>query len=146
MWFITKHPIDPATPPDKFYVRPFMVGRTCEALIAYIETFGDHGNTLTPLIKLAADEMWKTLWNPQTLTFAYTDRVVSSGDMTYQSHDINGLIAFMYGWLAKVTGNQVYRERGDQIFAGANDAPGWPYTKQFNQLQNETYKYLLIRK
>jgi hypothetical protein len=69
------------------------------------------------------------------------------GYFVYSDHnaDLNLLIAPMYAWLYKQTGNALYRERGDSIFKfGARQA--WLGSgKQFNQNYRSTFNYVLGR-
>lgn len=120
------------------YVRPFMVGLTAEALIEYHERTAD--DRVQPALELAAEELWK-LWLPAAGAFKYTDRVTESGG-TDPSPDLNMLIAPLYGWLYKQTGEEKWRKRGDEIFSGGVRGSYLENPKQFNQSYRWSFDYV----
>jgi hypothetical protein len=129
-WFISK---------NAAYVQPFMVGLAAEALIQYWDVSRDP--RVTPLLQLAADQLWLQSWNAGCACFLYYN-----GDgTTSQSQDLNLLIAPLYGWVFQQTGSENYRTMGDQIFnSGVTGA--WLYGgKQFSQNYRWSDKYVQWR-
>ena len=126
------------------YVRPFMVALTAEALIMHHARTGDR--RVLPVLKLAADGLWKCCWNRNQEAMAYTDRDTDSGGQD-PAIDLNLLIAPLYGWLYQQTGIEQYRERGDALFMGGV-AAGDSYLasgKQFNQNYRWSFDYVAWR-
>jgi hypothetical protein len=132
-WFVSK---------NAPFVRPFMVALTSEALIKYFEKSGDP--RVPPLIKIAADTMWNTMWLPGNKSFQYTDRVAGGGG-TEPAPDLNLLIAPMYGWLYQQTGDVKYRDQGDQIFSGGVIGAYLGRGKQWTQNYRWSFDYVKWR-
>lgn len=57
--------------PKFLYIRPFLVGLTCEALIEYEAQTGDP--RVLPAVKSALDWMWEHCWLEENQVFSYTD-------------------------------------------------------------------------
>lgn len=121
------------------YVRPFMAALTAHALISYHEQVGDRN--MLPVIQSAADWLWARTWLPSAQAFMYTDRQHSSGGME-PAPDLNLLIAPLYAWVYHQTGNTLYRDRADQIFAGGVKSAFLNNGKQFNQSYRWSFAYL----
>lgn len=124
------------------YIRPFMVALTSQALITYDEYIGDP--RILPAIEMAMNDLWESTWLADAECFQYTDRDHSTGG-TEPAPDLNLLIAPVYGWLYYRTGKEVYRERGDRIFAGGVNQAYLVNGKQFNQNYRWSFKYLKWR-
>jgi len=121
------------------YVRHLMVALPAEALIRFHERRGDP-RTVPALVR-AADAMWDRMWLPDAQAFMYTDRVVPSGGRE-ASPDLNLLIAPLYGWLYRATGEVRFAERGDAIFAGGVRGANIGNPKQFNQNYRWSMRYV----
>ncbi len=132
-WFVSR------TAP---YIRPFMVALTSHALISYHDQVGDRD--MVPVIQRALDWLWQNTWLPGSGAFMYTDRWHSSGG-TEPAPDLNLLIAPAYAWLYHQTGNDIYRQRADQIFAGGVRQAYLVNAKQFNQNYRWSFAYLKWR-
>lgn len=124
------------------YVRPFMFSLTSHALISYDTQIGDV--RILPAIRTAADWIWDNCWLPSNNSFKYTDRVVASGG-TEPAPDLNLLIAPVYAWLWHQTGETVYRDRADLIFAGGVTQAWLNNGKQFNQNYRWSFDYIKWR-
>ena len=74
----------------------------------------------------------------------YTDRATDTGGME-AAPDLNLLIAPVYAWLYHQTGNTVYRDRADQIFAGGVAGAFLSQGKQFDQNYRLSFEYLRWR-
>jgi hypothetical protein len=132
-WFISK-----SAP----YVRPFMVGLTSEALILLHTKTGDP--RVLPAIQMAMNWLWDHCWLPNDEAFMYTDRPHETGGQE-AAPDVNLIVAPAFGWLYKMTGNPVYAQRGDQIFAGGAKKAFLNNGKQFNQSYRFSFSYVAWR-
>jgi hypothetical protein len=147
-----------------------MVALTCKALIQAYEDYPSYANRddIPDAIETAYNYIWGECWvpydvgNPNSRAFNYNDRDVGSVDPPdlEPQPDLNGLIVPPMGWLYSVTGDPVWRERGDEVFLGTlTEYDEWgfwvrgPYfgastgtslsgKKQFNQTYLWSYKYI----
>lgn len=112
------------------YLRPFMAGLVCKALIDYYELVSADAAIITKLGTLL-DYIWSSCWKDSTgswgagQAFTYTDRSLA-GDPDaspsmdqYTQPDLNMLVCPAFGWMWKKTGAAKWRQRGDLIFQGA---------------------------
>jgi hypothetical protein len=132
-WFVSR------TAP---YLRPFMAALTAEALILWYDKTGDP--RVLPALKTGADWMWEHLWVSSAGAFKYTDRIMPHGGVE-PAPDLNLLIAPLYGWLYKMTGEETYRQHGDEIFAGGVQDAYLNDPKHFNQNYRWSFEYLRWR-
>ncbi|WP_254053948.1 hypothetical protein [Singulisphaera sp. GP187] len=133
-WFISR------TAP---YHKPFMFGLTAEALIAYHAKTGD--KRIPEAIRIGAEWLWKNTWIPKGRAFKYVDRVVSGEGGPDPAPDLNLLIAPVYAWLYRRTGEVQHRDRADAIFAGGVEQSWLGGGKQFNQNYRWSFDYVLWR-
>lgn len=138
-WFISKsfrcpRDCDPAAAKFQYYIQPFMVGLTAEALIMHFDK--THDPRIVPAIQAALDWLWAHAWVPADESFWYENWVSDPGQPFPPrpgSPDLNLLIAPAYAWLYRQTGDVTYRQRGDQVFAGGVKRAFLAGNKQFNQ-------------
>ena len=108
--------------------QPFMASITAQALIQH---WTRQRNTviagIPAKVKLLADTLWNTLWDPGSSSFPYNSFPTASlpngcvqndGGPT-PAPDLNTMIAPMYYWLAWYLGDPTYSAKADTIFAGA---------------------------
>jgi hypothetical protein len=105
---------------------PFMVGLTAHALIRDWEQTRDP--RLIPALRRAADWLWAHAWLPSERSMWYR-----SNDRFKGAPDLNLLVAPMYAFLYRQTGESAYRIAGDQLFEGGVALAGLDGPKQFNQ-------------
>jgi hypothetical protein len=117
---------------------PFMVGLTCEALIAYHAATGDA--RALPAVKRALDTIWTRAWREADGGFYYESTSPDRG-----APDLNMLIAPAFAWVYKQTGDVAYRDRGDKVFAGGVRGAWLGGAKQFNQNYRWSFQYLTWR-
>jgi hypothetical protein len=154
-WFISKSyscPLDcdPQAAVGQYYIQPFMVGLTCEALIRYFGRTQDA--RVVPAVKVALDWIWDNAWMPGEGAFWY-DRWAANSSLPFPATgaggspapDLNLLIAPAYAWVYSQTGDTKYRDRGDQIFAGGVRKPYLDSGKQFDQNYFWSFDYLAWR-
>jgi hypothetical protein len=127
-WFISK------TVP---VVQPFMVALGAEALIAYWDVTKDP--RVPPMLQTAADQVWTKSWNRSCSCFNYYN---DDGTLAAASQDLNLLIAPMYGWIFKQTGNIIYRDHGDRAFNAGVTGAWIDGGKQFSQSYRWSGKYV----
>jgi hypothetical protein len=124
-----------------------MAGLTSEALILYYQKTGDP--RVPPAIRLAMDYLWNHLWVSSAEAFLYIDRAVDSEGgqgAVRPAPDLNLLIAPAFAWLYAKTGEAIWLQRGDQIFAsGVRNAAVDFQSKQFNQNYRWSFSYVAWR-
>jgi len=134
---------------SEFYVRPFMMGLTAEALIQFHQKTGD--SRILPALTKMADWLWEKLWKPDAEAFQYTDRDTQHepGNDSFPTADLNMLIAPLYAYLHYQTGEDRFLQRGDQIFAGGvknAELEIVSTAKQFMQNYRTSFRYVAWRK
>ncbi|PYM83729.1 MAG: hypothetical protein DME13_14905, partial [Candidatus Rokuibacteriota bacterium] len=137
---------DPAAAAGQYYIQPFMVGLTSEALIMYFEKTGD--SRVLPAVRTAMDWLWANAWVAADQAFWYQNWVPDPAtSMPAQSGgpDLNLLIAPAFAWLYAQTGDTTYRDRGDQVFAGGVLKAFLGSGKQFDQNYAWSFDYVKWR-
>ncbi len=120
-------------------MKPFMFGLTAEALIYYYTYVNQDPRIITQL-QLGAEWIWNNSWVSGDESFYYSSFNPSSG-----SPDLNMLIAPLYSWLYLQTGDTMYRDQGDQVFAGGVRHAYLGGSKQFNQNYHWSFDYIKYR-
>jgi hypothetical protein len=124
----------------------FFDGLAAEALISYYELTGDP--RILPTIKLMLDWLWDYGWDKSTHKMVYNPDPVgptcASGCQTYLNDLIN-LVVPAYAWYWRVTGDTVYQQRGDELFAHALDTDISYSGKQFCQNYRWSLDYVQWR-
>jgi hypothetical protein len=126
------------------YNKPFMVGLLNDALIKY-HTYFSPDPRILPAIQKSADYMWSHDWDSAAQAFKYLDGPCPGADEN-PAPDLNNLVVNAFGWLYQQTGNAAYRDKGDQIFAGAVAKAWLGGSKQFNQEYTSSFRYLAYRR
>jgi hypothetical protein len=123
------------------YVSPFLVGLNIEALIEYYELSRDP--EVPYLLKLAADKLYP---NPLTWHEASESMMLveeKNGQVTRgPAPDLNLMIAPLYAWLCRHTGDAKYCDIGDRIFASGVRRAYLDQGKQFVQNYRWSFKYV----
>ncbi|MDQ6827806.1 MAG: hypothetical protein M3081_02960 [Gemmatimonadota bacterium] len=129
------------------FVQPFMVGLTAEALIGWHD--GSSDQRVLPAVKSCADWMWSHTWlaSQNTMQYANTNYCTPSGDCvnTGPAPDLNLLIAPLYAWIYRQTGDATYRARADSLFVGGVRDAWLDGAKQFNQNYRWSFAYVTWR-
>jgi hypothetical protein len=135
-WFVDFAWTGPA--PSVQHFSPFMVALTAQALIRDWEDTADP--RLMPTLRRAADWLWTNAWNAATEAMWY-----DALDRTAYAPDLNLLIAPMYAFLYRQTGEEKYRDQGDALFAGGVRRGWLGGPKQFNQSYSWSFDYVRWR-
>lgn len=114
------------------YVKPFMVALASEFLIQYV-TEVEHDSRVKGMLEVVGDGLWADFWRPSARAMLYVNRQLPGDDPPNPAPDLNLLIAPLYGWLYKQTGDAKWKERGDRLFAGGVEQAYLANSKQFNQ-------------
>jgi len=154
-WFISRsyrcpQDCDPQAAVGQYYIQPFMVGLTAEALIRYHGRTGDA--RVVPALRVALDWIWDNAWLPGDEAFWYDNWVAdpslpfppatSHGADRGAAPSLNLLIAPAFAWMYSQTGETKYRDRGDRIFAGGVRNAYLDGGKQFDQNYFWSFDYL----
>ncbi len=100
------------------WAQPFMCGLAADALIDYYED-GHRTDTRIPIaIKTLADWLWANAWGKdgEGKGFYYNSFDYSIGHPHSDMANLNLLVAPMYAWLYRYTGDPTYLKQGDKIF------------------------------
>jgi hypothetical protein len=152
-WFVSKtsraprNGFDgPADAAGKYYLQPFMVGLTAQALIQYWDATKDP--RVQPTIRRALDAIWDRAWVASDQSFWYENWVADPSKPFPPkpgAPDLNLLIAPAYAWMYYQSGDTRYRDRGDQAFAGGVKGAWLNGSKQFNQNYMWSFDYVRWR-
>jgi hypothetical protein len=151
-WFISRssrapnpYTLVPAAA-GKYYIQPFMVGLTMQALISYWEETYDA--RVLPAVKTAIDALWDRAWVPADKAFWY-ENWTTDPSLSFPAKggapDLNLLIAPAFAWVYSQAGEVKYRDRGDQVFAGGIKGAYLAGAKQFNQNYMWSFDYVRWR-
>jgi Bacterial Ig domain len=121
---------------------PFMVALTAHSLIRDWEQTGDP--RLIPTLRMAADWLWANAWLPAERSMFY-DAVNNGTGPGSGAPDLNLLIAPMYAFLYRQTGDPKYRDEGDALFAGGVDLAYLGDGKHFDQNYWWSFDYVRWR-
>ena len=137
---------DPAAAKGQYYIQPFMVGLTAEALIMWFDKTGDA--RVLPALRQAMDWLWANAWVAGDQSFWYENWVPTPATpfpAQPGAPDLNLLIAPAFAWIYKQTGDTTYRDRGDQVFAGGVLNAFLGNGKQFDQNYKWSFEYVRLR-
>ncbi len=134
---------------DGGVVHPFMTGLAMETLIHWYELNMAEGHPdyrVIPVVKEALDGLWKYYWMPKQHMFNYNRyRLPVNDDLSFGN--LNNLVSVAYAWYWLQTGDNEERDRGDQLFEHAFDAPWSIFTgKQFSQEFEFSFDFVRFRK
>jgi hypothetical protein len=116
---------------------PYLAAITVDALINWHTVTRDP--RIPPAVELALNWLWNSFWNPSTQHFPSIVCLPGSTNPDCAAPDtgvdLNLMFAPAYGWLAKQTGNPIYRERATLLFnVGAAAGPSFLFRgKIFSQ-------------
>ena len=132
------------------FVQAFMAGLTASALIEYYERgveLGSPDKRVPKALETLSDWLWDNMWVANVNGTGYgafshvTPRVEGVGSES-PSPDLSLLIAPMYGWLYRHTGDSRHLERGDAVFEGGVMLSDLGGAKRFNQNYRSSFNYV----
>ncbi len=128
-------------------IQPFMTGLMAEALIQYAEQRNASAEIVPPLT-VFADWLWEQCWVEKDSAFCYKrENLNEAGGVAKEgTADLNLLIAPLYAWLYKKTGEVRFRVRGDQAFAGGVKGAWLEKGKCFSQNYRWSFSYVKWRR
>jgi hypothetical protein len=115
--------------------QPFMVGLLNDALMEYYTKF-EADPRILGAVKKSLDYVWAHQWDATAQAFVYSEAE------PIPAPDLNNLVSSGFGWVYAMTGDETYKERGDQVFAGGVNGAWLDGSKQFNQQYQSSLKYL----
>ncbi len=121
-WFVSK---------TASYVKPFMAALTAEALIYYYEKI-EADSRIPAMVKTIADGL-NGYWVVSSASWLYISKAVAGEDPSIPAPDLNLLIAPLYAWVYKNTGQTSYAQRFDEAFNSGVAKAYLDQGKQFNQ-------------
>ena len=121
--------------PERFFNEPFMLGLVMRPLIRWYLI--SHDERVPVVIKLLLDKLWDNWYDKRAHHFFYNPEptgprcYVDCGK--YTSSDLNNLVSPAFAWYWRLTGDDTYRVRGDDLFSHVYD-DGFPYNaKEWSQ-------------
>ena len=127
------------------YNKPFMVGLLNDAFIKYYTHFSPDPR-IPGAIQRSIDYMWVNDWRAGPRAFVYLGGPCPGHDEGQApSPDLNNLVVNGFGWTYQQTGNTLYRDRAEQIFAGGVAGAWLNGSKQFNENYTTSFRYLAYR-
>ena len=116
--------------------KPFMSGITNDALILYYLLVEPDPRIVTA-VRRSVDYNWANTWLGSSHAY-YEWAFTHPSDPNWAgtrspAPDLNMLVVNGYGWLATVTGESVYRERGRAVFKGGAELAYLDSPKHLNQ-------------
>lgn len=127
------------------YNKPFMVGLLNDAFIKYYTHF-QADPRIPGAVQRSVDYMWARDWRPAARAFVYLGGPCPGHDENQApSPDLNNLIVNGFAWTARQTGNTVYRDQAEAIFAGGVAQAWLNGSKQFNENYTTSFRFLFYR-
>ncbi len=123
--------------------KPFMTGMLVDALIEYHDQF-ESDPRIAPAIRRAIEYLWTSTWDEASQSFWYLERDCQD-EKREPAPDLNLMIVNGFGFTYARTGEPVWRERGDRIFAAGVDKAWLQASKIFNQTYATAYRYPAYR-
>jgi hypothetical protein len=121
--------------PDRTFNEPFMLGLAMRPLMRWYMI--SHDERIPVVIKLTLDKIWDS-WYDQRAHHLYYNPEPSGERCAVDcqkstSAKLNNLVSPAYAWYWRLTGDEVMRQRGDDMFSHTYDE-GFPYSaKEWSQ-------------
>jgi hypothetical protein len=122
----------------------YMTGQLNDALIKTYLTYKPIPE-IPAAVKRSADFLWTTQWLPTRQAFQYVSGTCAAEGNTNPGLDLNNLIVNTFAFTYGQTRDATYRDRADQVFAGAIANTSLDGSKQFNQQYTSSFLYLYLR-
>jgi hypothetical protein len=118
---------------------PFMFGLTCEALISYYHQI-EEDPRIPVAIRMGLDATWDRAWVEKDEAFCYR-----AGNPVEGTGTLSPLVAPAFAWVYLKTGDTLYRDRGDMVFAGGVKCAWLEGGKQYSQSYRWSFDYVKWR-
>jgi len=109
--------------PDRSFNQPFMLGLAMRPLIRWYLI--SHDERIPVVIKLLLDRFWDNWYDHRAHHYLYdpepTGPRCNSDCQKYTLSTLNNLVSPAFAWYWKLTGDDKYRERGDDLFSHQYD-------------------------
>jgi hypothetical protein len=126
-----------------YVIRPFMEGLINDTLIDYYLCFEKDARILGA-VKRNIDALWQ-FWDATKQGFLYNSKETAMERRSaVPAPDANNLIVEGFGFVYAMTGDGLYKQRGDAVFAGGVKKAYLNGQKQFNQQYTASYNYLAL--
>jgi hypothetical protein len=128
--------VNAAQSAERTFNEPFITGLLMRPLIRWYMV--SHDERVPAVIKMTLDTLWDKWYDKSTHRLLYnTDppgvRCWGNGCGTTTGTGLNNLVSPAFAWYWRLTGDDIYRERGDDLFAHVW-ADGNPYfAKEWSQ-------------
>jgi hypothetical protein len=140
--------------PARTFNEPFMLGLAMRPLIAWYKM--SHDERVPVVIKLVLDKLW-TDWYDQTKHHFYynpepeglrcTNTATPANHCRiYTSSLLNNLVSPAFAWYWRLTGDDTYRQRGDDMFAYVFQDGDPYYPKEWSQVYYWSWDFVAWRK
>jgi hypothetical protein len=121
--------------PDRIFNEPFMLGLAMRPLIRWYMI--SHDERIPVVIKLTLDKIWDGWYDQKAHHFYYNPEPAgercSVGCQKWTGSTLNNLVSPGYAWYWRLTGDEVARQRGDEMFSHEY-AESYPYSaKEWSQ-------------
>jgi hypothetical protein len=115
--------INATASPERTMNEPFMLGLAMRPLIRWYMI--SHDERIPVVIRLLLDRIWDEWYDHRHHHFYYNPEPpgmrCSVSCQKFTSSDLNDLVAPAYAWYWRLTGDETYRMRGDDMFAHQYD-------------------------
>jgi hypothetical protein len=121
--------------PERAFNEPFMLGLAMRPLIRWYMM--SHDERIPYVIKLTLDRVWNDWYDKRAHHYFYNPEPpgprCNNDCAKYTASALNNLVAPAFAWYWRLTGDDSYRQRGDDLFANVW-ADGPPYNaKEWSQ-------------
>jgi hypothetical protein len=125
-------------------VRPFMEGMVNHTLIDYYFSY-EKDSRILDAVKENIDAVWNLTWSPTAQAFLYNSKATAmEPGSAVPAPDLNNMLVEGFGFVYAMTGDPVYKQRGDAVFAGGVNGAYLYGLKQFNQEYTASDNYLAL--
>jgi hypothetical protein len=122
----------------------YMTGLLNDVMIKYY-TYYKPDTRIPSAIRRSIDYLWNTQWIASSQSFKYLSGTCANVGGPTAAPDLNNLMVTGFGWTYRQTNDPVFRDRGDQIFAGGVYGAYVQGSKQFNEEYSASFRYSGMR-
>jgi hypothetical protein len=132
---------------SRTFLQPFMAGLLSRPLVEYYSLYRDE--RIPVVLKSLADKFWADWYNKETHKMLYnTEPYGARCTVSCQepvASNLNNLVAPIFAFVWRLTGDDLYRQRGDILFSNVfKDGTPWD-PKQWNQAYYWAWEFVRWR-